>query len=70
VAKAALVIGAAVTFGGAVALSRVHQPSRPKHPLQPLGVSREYAATVRKRIGNPGAIQAPLKSPSAATHVS
>jgi hypothetical protein len=70
VAKAALAIAAFAAFGGAVALSRLHHPSRPKQPLRPLGVSRSYAARVHKSIGNSGAIQPPLGSPSAATHVS
>jgi hypothetical protein len=70
VAKAVLVIASAAVFGCAVALSRFHHPSRPKRPLQPLGVSRDYAATVRKSIGSPGAIERAVKSPSAATHVS
>jgi len=71
VAKAALALGAAAVFGGVVALTRQHVPGHPKpRPLRPLGVSPGYAATVRKRIGNSGAIQAPIRSPSTATHVS
>ena len=70
-AKAVLAIGAAAVFGGVVALTRQHVPGHPKpRPLQPLGVSRGYAANVRKKIGNSGAIEAPIRSPSAATHVS
>ena len=69
VAKAVLAIAAATTFGGALALSRQHNPSHPKVRLQPLGVVPGYAAHVR-RIAGAGAIRAPLASPSAATHVS
>ena len=70
VAKAVLAIGAAAVFGGVLALTRLHNPGHPKpRPLRPLGVSRDYADTVHKTIG-PGAIQRPLRSPSAATHVS
>jgi hypothetical protein len=69
-AKAALAIAAAAAFGGAVALSKLHNAGHSKQPLRPLGPSRDYAAAVRKQVGSTGVIEPPLSSPSAATHVS
>ena len=71
VAKAALVIGAAAAFGGAMALSRLHNPGHSKRPLRPLRVLPDYVAAVRKNLGShSGVIESPVGSPSAATHVS
>jgi hypothetical protein len=70
VAKAVLAIGAAVGFGGAVALSRAHNAGHAKQPLRPLGALPGYAAAVHRQVGFPGMIDPPLASPSAATHVS
>jgi hypothetical protein len=69
-AKAALAIAAAAAFGGAVALSRVHNAGHTKQPLRPLGALPGYRATVRKNVGSTGVIEPPVSSPSAATHVS
>jgi hypothetical protein len=70
VAKAALAIGAAAAFGAAIALAKVANAGHSKQPLRPLGPSRDYIATVHKRVGTPGLIDPPEASPSAATHVS
>jgi hypothetical protein len=70
VAKAVLALGAAAAFGGAVALSRLHNAGHSKQPLRPLGPLPGYSATVHKRVGTPGIIDPPIASPSAATHVS
>jgi hypothetical protein len=69
-AKAALAIGAALGFGGAVALSRLHNAGHTKKPLRPLAPTSDYAAAVRKTVGSTGVIDPPIASPSAATHVS
>jgi len=71
VAKVVLVIGAAAAFGGAAALSRLHNPGHSKRPLRRLWVLPHYVAAVRKNLGiHSGVIEPPVASPSAATHVS
>lgn len=69
-AKAALALAATAVFGGAVALSKLHNAGHPKQPLRPLWVLPGYRAAVRKDVGSTGVIDPPLASPSAATHVS
>ena len=69
-AKAALAIAAAAVFGGAVGLSRLHNPGHSKQPLRPLGALPGYRAAVRKTVGSTGVIDPAVASPSAATHVS
>jgi hypothetical protein len=69
-AKAAFAAGAAIIFGTALALARAHHPGRAKLRLRPLAASPSYFATVTKLIGDPGIVQAPVSSPTAATNLS
>jgi hypothetical protein len=70
-AKAALGIGAALAFGGALALSRLyHAAGQSKQPVGRLAPTHDYVAAVRKDVGSAGIIDPPLAFPTYSTHVS
>lgn len=69
-AKAGFALGAALVFGTALAVARLHHPGQSKERLRPLGATRSYFEGVAANIGDAGIVRPPLSSPTAATNVS